>query len=216
MQRVATQLQLATCPKDITREPRERRKRSSNDLHRCRHLISRSRGCRKGLKSSGTRDRRAMGENSRKKLAGSVCAMTLVLCAAKPQDTKFLNYKSVEAYEIRPGILAMPRYSDDGQLCEIGLETRHYTPSTIYLDSDLSRVEVGQIADELAPANERGPRTMGDMDLIVEVGCGITTTSAYENVSIQIYSAVSAASKKPETVADDVAATIKWTNRKCQ
>jgi hypothetical protein len=149
-------------------------------------------------------------------LAGVICAMTLVFCAAKAQDARFLNYKSVEAYEIRPGILAMPRYSADGQVCEIGLETRHYSPETIRLDSALSREEIDQIADELAPASERGPRTMGDMDLIDRVGRGVTSTSAYKNVQIQIYSAVSPASKKHEIAMADVAATIKWTKQKCQ
>jgi hypothetical protein len=149
-------------------------------------------------------------------LTGLICALTLVFCAATPQDATFVNYKSVEAYEIRPGILAMPRYSADGLVCEVGLERRHYSPEKIYLDSALSREEIDQIADELAPASERGPRTMGDMDFSERDGGGITTTSAYENVQIQIYSAVSPASKKHETVVDDVAATIKWTNRNCQ
>lgn len=150
------------------------------------------------------------------RLTGLTCAMTIVFCVAKPQDAKFLKYKSVEAYEIRPGILAMPRYSADGQVCEVGIEKRHYSPEIIHLDSDLSREEIDQIADELAPANERGPRIMGGSDIMEEVGNGLTTISSYENVSIVIDSVVSPDSKKRQIVADDIAVTIKWTNRKCQ
>jgi hypothetical protein len=151
-------------------------------------------------------------------LTGLICAMTLVFCAAKPQDTRFLNYKSVEAYEVRPGILAMPRYTSDGQVCEVGLERRHYSPEKVYLDSALSREEIDQIADEVAPINERGSRTnlMLGRDLIVAAGNSLTTISDYENISIETYSGVEPTSKKRENVATDVAAVIKWKNRKCE
>jgi hypothetical protein len=150
------------------------------------------------------------------KLIGLALAVVLPILIVKPDSAKFQKYKSVETYEIQSGILMMPRYSEDGQVCEIGLEKRHYSPEEIYLDSTLSREEIDQIADELAPANERGPRTMGDKDLVSEVGHGLTTISAYENISIEIYSRVLPTSRKREIVADDVAATIKWNNRRCQ
>src|SRR5271154_3302293 len=60
-------------------------------------------------------------------------AAVLLLAAANPEHDKFAKYKSVEAYEIRPGILMMPRYSSDGQVCQIGLEKLHYSPETIRL-----------------------------------------------------------------------------------
>jgi hypothetical protein len=98
------------------------------------------------------------------------------------------------------------------------LERRHYSPEKIYLDSTLSREEINQIADELVPTNERGPKTkgIGEGDDMSWSGRGLTTTSAYENVSIEIYSDISATSRKDQIAAGDIAATIKWKNRKCQ
>ena len=33
------------------------------------------------------------------------------------------------AYEIRPGVLVMPRYAQDGQVWEVGMEKRRYSPN---------------------------------------------------------------------------------------
>jgi len=124
----------------------------------------------------------------------------------------FSKYKAVEAYEIRPGILIMPRYSEDGQVCEIGLERAHYSLAKITLDASLSRSEIDQIADELVHANERGPRTFGNLgDLVMEDGGALVTVADYERVSIQIYG-----SDSPKSGEGNVAATIRWKTRKCQ
>ena len=124
------------------------------------------------------------------KLVALALAAVLLLHFEGRQNDQFLKYKAVEAYEIRPGTLMMPRYSENGEVCEIGLERRHYSPEEIRLDSTLSREEVNQIAEELVPTNERGPKTkgVGGGDNMSMTGHGIITTSAYENVSIEIYS----------------------------
>ncbi len=151
------------------------------------------------------------------KLIGLAFAVLLLLPSANSAREKFAQYKAIEAYEIRPGILMMPRYSAGGQACEIGLEKLHYSTATISLDSSLSRKEVDQIFGELVPAKERGPRSKDfPRTLITQVGHGITTNTEYENVSIQIYSSASAVSGQGGITADDVVATIKWKNRKCQ
>lgn len=121
----------------------------------------------------------------------------------------------MEAYEVAQGILMFPRYAEDGQVCEIGLEARHYSPDLIRLDPGLPRNEIGRILDELAPIDERGPKDRV-RDLITRAGNSFVTSSEYGNVSIQIYSAVSRNSQKREIVADDVATTIRWKNRKCR
>jgi hypothetical protein len=151
------------------------------------------------------------------KVIGLACMSMLLLFYASPQSSRFSGYKTVEAYEIRPGILMMPRYADDGQVCEIGLERRHYSPEKIRLDSSLSREEIDRIFEELVPTNERGPKKTAREggDQILESGNSLVASSEYENVSIQIYSAVSS-SKKHEIVADDIAATLRWNNRKCR
>jgi len=133
-----------------------------------------------------------------------VCSSVLLFLAAKPQSDKFSKYKSVEAYEIRPGILMMPRYTEDGQVCEIGLERRHYMPEMINLDSLLLQKDVNEIADELVLANEKGPRKM-DTRGPYSSGDGIGNAENYidyEYVSVER--------------VESVAAVIKWKNRKCQ
>jgi len=82
------------------------------------------------------------------KLIASVVVAMLLLITSNPGRERFAKYKAVEAYEIRPGILMMPKYSTDGQICEIGLEKLHYSPDMIRLDSSLSRKDIDQIFDE--------------------------------------------------------------------
>jgi hypothetical protein len=150
------------------------------------------------------------------KLIGSVAAV-LLLAAANPAREKFAKYKAVEAYEIRPGILMMPRYSADGQVCEIGLEKLHYSPEKIRLDSSLSRKEIDEIFAELVPIAERGPKPTGllEQGMTTQSGASMVSDEEYQNVSIQIYSAV-VSEQKDAVTADDVTATLKWKNRKCQ
>jgi hypothetical protein len=148
-------------------------------------------------------------------LAGS---SILLFLAAKPQSDWFSKYKAVEAYEIRPGILMMPRYAEDGQVCEIGLERRHYTPEMIHLDSSMQRTMIDQIVDELAPVSERGPKTnlFGGREIAMMAGGGMTTVVDYENVSVQLFSSIIFGKKGISSIDGNVAATITWKNRKCQ
>jgi len=92
---------------------------------------------------------------------GLVCiaSLALVLLGAKPQSDLFSKYKAVEAYELKPGILMMPRYTADGEVCEIGLEKRQYSPELIRTSSRLSHAEIEQYVDELVPSDARGPKT---------------------------------------------------------
>jgi hypothetical protein len=151
------------------------------------------------------------------KLISLAFTAMLLLLSGNPVHEKFAKYKAIEAYEIRPGILMMPRYSADGQVCEIGLEKLHYSPETIRLDSSLSRKEIDQIFDELVPADERGPRSKDFAGaLITQVGQSLTTNIDFEKVSMLIYSDASPAPGKGGTTVDDVAATLKWKNRICR
>jgi len=142
-----------------------------------------------------------------------VSLIMFILIGVSPLSSKYSKYRSVEAYEVRPGILMMPRYASDGQVCEIGLEKRRYSPDAIYLDSHLSRQDIDQIVNELIPMSERGHKSeeLGGMDLIVEGGHAITTYVEYEHISIQIV-----ARDRPNSDEGDFAATILWKDRKCQ
>jgi hypothetical protein len=127
------------------------------------------------------------------KLAVIGCTALLLMLNANPDRTQFSKYKTVEAYEIRPGILMMPSYAADGQVCEIGPERRRYSPEVIRLDSDIPDKDLNELIDELAPAAERGPRSKGLLgeDFVEIDGGGMTAVRDYENVSIDIFSHVS-------------------------
>ena len=150
------------------------------------------------------------------RLLGSACAVIFLLLAVRSGD-KFSNYKAIGVYEIRPGILMMPRYSQDGKVCEIGLERRHYSPEAVNLDSSLSRSEIDRVFDELVPTGERGPK-LDDFgtNLILQSGRSITTTIGYENVSFQIVSQQLPTSTQDVSVEAAIVAIIHWKGRKCQ
>jgi hypothetical protein len=136
----------------------------------------------------------------------------LLFSLLRPQREAFSKYTSVEAYEIRPGILIMPRYSNNGQVCEIAVEKSHYTSTAIDLDSTLPREEFIRIVDELAPSNERGRLAIdfNDEYLSLYTGNSVTTFKEYENISINIYGKTS-----PKDGVRDVAATVSWKKRAC-
>jgi hypothetical protein len=142
----------------------------------------------------------------------------LLTLSGNPDRDQFSKYKAVEAYEIRPGILMMPSYAADGQICEIGLERRRYSPEVIRLDADIPDKDIDGIIDELAPDDVRGSRAEGILgyDLIETDGGGMTTIREYENVSVEIFSHVLDNARRNMKIEPNVAATIKWKNRKCE
>ena len=152
------------------------------------------------------------------KLIGlAFAAMLLLPSADDPVRERYAKYKAIEAYEIRPGILMIPRYSVDGKVCEIGLEKLHYSPKMIRLDSGLSRKEIDQIFEELVPTNERGARSKDfGGSLITRAGQGITTSIDFENVSIQILGQEPSKPSHREIVEDDTVATVHWKGRRCE
>ena len=137
-----------------------------------------------------------------------VASVLIFLASPLAQRDRLANYTAVEAFEVRPGILALPSYADDGEFCEVGLERRHYSPGIVRLEAGLDRKEVNEVVDELAPPTERGAK-LKEMDGITLVaGPGGATIYRYENVTVEIYT--------KEKSGEDVAAVIKWTYRKCK
>jgi hypothetical protein len=146
----------------------------------------------------------------------SVACTAFLILTGYPQRDVFTKYKAVEAYAVQPGILAFPTYAEDGQVCEIGIERRHYSPEIIELDPSLSQEEIDKTVDELAPAAARGRKWDSPFNgLMVAAGPGLTTIVEYENVTVQIESAVIGATGKKKTV-ENIAAVVKWKNRKCK
>jgi len=142
-----------------------------------------------------------------------VCLTSLLLFATDLQKGNLNRLHSVETYEIRPAILAMPVYSDAGDVCSIILEKRHVSATGVDLDAEMSREEIYGIFDELSPRRERGKEelNLGDGGYLTTVdGVTLTTFAAYENVLIQMHG-------KSKGVAPGhyVAAVIQWKKRNC-
>jgi hypothetical protein len=122
----------------------------------------------------------------------------------------FKQYRSVESYEVRPGVLIRPAYSARGGVCEISIERRHYSNNAVDLDAEMSKEQIRLLFDELAPQRERGQPGMKlpEGTEITVVDGGIRTARIlYENVTLTMYGR--AESQK------FVAATITWAKRPC-
>ena len=151
------------------------------------------------------------------KLAAIPLTALLLLFTTDAPSNRFSKYKAVEAYEIRPSILMTPSYTAEGEVCEIGIETKHYSPEIIHVGSALLEREVKSIVDELAPPDERGPesvqRPMGGF----AGGTSFMVTS-YQNLEVAEYRSIlhTDAKMKNIQVSETESVTIKWKNRKCK
>jgi hypothetical protein len=145
---------------------------------------------------------------------GAFSVLLLAIFAVNQRGDKFSKYKAVEAYEVRPGILMMPQYAADGEVCEIGLERRRYSPKMIQLDGDIQGKDLNDIVDELAPDAERGLKDV--IERTEEDGGGMTTFRDYQNVSVVIYSHVLNNERRNIEVEPNIAVTIAWKNHKCE
>ena len=150
-------------------------------------------------------------------VVGLLSAAVVTQRVESQTEDQFNRYKAVEAYEIRPGILMMPRYDSDGQVCEMGIEKSHYSPGLIRHGSDLSRKEIDEIDEELAPLDQRGAKEdiLAGNEIILTSGRGSTTILDYENVTIEIHAWVLRSSDNESTIEQD-AVVIRWKHRKCQ
>ena len=140
-----------------------------------------------------------------------LCIAVTISLALDRRD--FHKYRAVEAYEVRPGVLMLPKYSRTAQVCEITLERLHYANNAANLYPGLPRELVTQIFDELVPEHDRGPRTMdiGPGYISEYAGNSITTFAEYANVSFDIYGL----SGLPRG-SGDIVATIRWKQRNCR
>ncbi len=133
--------------------------------------------------------------------------LTLTALSADPPQTPRLRYPRFESYEIRPGVLATPKYISRGGLCEIFIEKRHLQGETAEMEPTIPRELLLEMVDELAPRSERGKATtqLAGYDYIDQIdGATAVTFAEYERVSIQIYRATSG--------IGDTAAIVRWKN----
>jgi len=142
-----------------------------------------------------------------------------VFFAGYPEHENLSRLKHVEAYEVLPGVVALPRYTMDGQICEIGLEKLHHSAGIIRLNPTLTSAEVDKITDQLVPSSERGSKPKDPL----EQGAGsfsgkvMETSEEYQNISIHTYrEIVGTLGKDGISMSDITAATIKWKHRTCR
>lgn len=140
---------------------------------------------------------------------GAVAALFLL---AKPQTERFSRYKTIETYEVRPGILMMPEYAGDGQVCQITLEKHHFLNETADLSSGVPRETFIELVNELVPIEERGRQTMnfGKEYISSYSGQSSNTFAEYENVSINIFG-----TQSHRNGMGDIVAVIQWKKRTC-
>ena len=76
-------------------------------------------------------------------------------------SNKLKEFRAVESYEIRPGIIATPFYSSSHEICKISLERRRYSADTVNMGAYISKQQIIEIFNDLARRDERGQPIWG-------------------------------------------------------
>jgi hypothetical protein len=118
------------------------------------------------------------------------------------------KYSVVTSYEVRPGILMTPKYSVDGQICQMSFERQRATRSRVILDSFISEESVKDIVDEVVPHSESDPVCDGPERNAIVLTVGGTTQCVHEYEKIR-YNVLRGPHR--ETVV-----LIEWKNRDCK
>jgi hypothetical protein len=142
----------------------------------------------------------------------SALVLLLVFGFATPsrsQSTAELSakYPVVTSFEIRPGILMTPKYTDEGKICRMSFERQHATRSGNYLGSAISDKLAKDIVDQLVPPSVRGKESKSS-GVISIVGILMMTDYEYENVAVTFLG-------YPND-AGAVLVVITWKNRICK
>jgi hypothetical protein len=117
------------------------------------------------------------------------------------------RYPAVMAYEVRPGVLMIPRYADDGQVCEMTLEKRFsLTPKEEAYTSSFSAGLLKGLLDELVPPAERGEEARRLLPGSFVAGGVFHDEREFDNVIVV----------ENGTVSDGIEmVTIRWKQRTC-
>ena len=115
----------------------------------------------------------------------------------------------LKEYEVRPGILMTATYSDDGQVCKIFVERRHFSETAFDQQLHLPQETINELIDELVPAALRGSKAKGDGVSRI-TGQLSEQVHDYENVSITVLAGVASGDCN-----GGAALIIRWKNRSC-
>jgi len=139
------------------------------------------------------------------------CILVLTLAVAALGQTSAdlsAKYPRVTAFKVRPDVLMTARFASDGQVCEMTLEKRHTTDTSIVLGDTFSDTEVRSLMDDLVPESERGRNLTRALNETV-TGGSIVTQYTYENVRVDVYGTT-----RPVPAGDKVI-VITWPKRAC-
>jgi hypothetical protein len=142
-----------------------------------------------------------------------ICILLLTLSiAALGQTSDDLDgkYRHVTAYQVRPDVLMTARFAADGEVCEMALEKRKTTDTSIRFGDSFSEKEVQGLMDDLVPQNERGRDLTRALNEDID-GDFITTKFTYENVLFRVYGII-----RPEGATGDKVIIITWPKRPCR
>ena len=114
----------------------------------------------------------------------------------------------VQAFEVARGVLMIPKFAEDGQLCEAVLESRHKVEKGFDLNDTLTDETVEQIVGILVPVSERGKKN-NPYGFSMFMGQSYQTDYGYENVMV-----IGAGCRK--CLEKNMAVFIKWKNRVCK
>jgi len=160
----------------------------------------------------------SFGDHRTSKTGIAVLFLIVLIAADGGQNSSLSKYKRIEGYIIRPGVLLIPHYSEDGQLCETELESEHFVDGKVILSSSLTSEKVDEIVDELAPPAQRGDLLggPGGRDSASFSGGALVTYRNFTNLSVSTYTAVSRGSISDMKQIGDPITVIVWKDRKCK
>lgn len=94
----------------------------------------------------------------------------------------------ISSYSVSENIWMTPEFTGDEQLCIVRLYPKQIDPNTNYLQGRLSRWEVKEVFDQLAPVPVRG-RKLEDLGLLV-IGNSVFQGLVYERERINFVSSL--------------------------
>ena len=94
--------------------------------------------------------------------------------------------KSLQIYEVRPGVMATVKFDDNGQAREMRVEKYNATAKMIYLDTTFPEDLLEEVVNELAPVAKLGAKNERSGDTVF-IGGSERTLDEYENATITYY-----------------------------
>jgi hypothetical protein len=159
-----------------------------------------------------------MQRNAVISIAKRIVMLSLILllncsrdAAGQTQDQLASRFKKLVALEVRPGILAFPTFSRDGNVCRLTIQKMRPFESR---DSDsgpmIPSALVDQLVNEVVPPTERGkPSKYLSTESYISGGAAFIKQD-YENVSVGIYGTSLVDKANGATLI-----IVTWRNRTC-